>query len=129
MDGIPGLNLRGVTTTVDLREGQWLAIAGLIQDEQSGSRTRVPFIGDIPWIGAAFGSQTSERRETELVILVSPELVHPMENKVMNIGDARRTGFTIQPIVEWRSDRAHAPPGNITRFQNNHAPPGLRYRV
>lgn len=80
VNGIPGLNTRGVTTTVDLREGQWLAIAGLIQDEQGGSRKRVPFLGDIPVIGAAFGDQVKKRDETELVVLVSPELIHPLEH-------------------------------------------------
>ncbi|MBI1246478.1 hypothetical protein GC197_01380 [bacterium] len=81
VDGIPGLNIRGVTTTVDLREGQWLAVAGLIQDEQSGSRIRLPGLGDIPLVGAAFGKQTTNRTETELVVLVSPELVHPLEQE------------------------------------------------
>lgn len=79
VDGVPGLDIRGAVTTVDLREGQWLAIAGLIQDEQEASRSRLPLLGDIPYVGAAFGSQTTKRIETELVILVSPELVHPME--------------------------------------------------
>lgn len=79
VDGIPGLDTRAVTTTVDLREGQWLAIAGLIQDEQGGGRTRVPFVGDIPLVGGAFGRQNTSRDETELVVLVSPELVHPLE--------------------------------------------------
>ncbi|TWT39617.1 putative type II secretion system protein D precursor [Blastopirellula retiformator] len=79
VDGVPGLDIRGAVTTVDLREGQWLAIAGLIQDEQEASRSRFPLLGDIPYVGAAFGSQTTRRIETELVILVSPELVHPME--------------------------------------------------
>ena len=54
VDGIPGLNSRAVMTTVDLREGQWLAIAGLIQDQQGGSKSRVPFIGDIPYLGIPF---------------------------------------------------------------------------
>ncbi|MGY8766845.1 MAG: type II and III secretion system protein family protein [Pirellulales bacterium] len=79
VEGIPGLDIRGVTTTVDLREGQWLAIAGLIQDEQEGGRTRLPFFGDLPIIGAAFGVESTKRIETELVVLVSPELVHPLE--------------------------------------------------
>lgn len=79
VDGIPGLDLRAVTTTVDLREGQWLAIAGLIQDEQGASRSRLPGLGDLPVIGAAFGTQRQTRDETELVVLVSPELVHPLE--------------------------------------------------
>lgn len=79
VNGIPGLNTRAVSTTVDLREGQWLAIAGLIQDEQEGERSRIPYIGDIPVLGAVFGRQHVSRAETELVVLVSPELVHPLE--------------------------------------------------
>lgn len=77
--GIPGLNQRSVDTTVDLREGQWLAIAGLIQDEQGGQRTRLPFLGDLPVVGNLFGSHDTTRSETELIVLVSPELVHPLE--------------------------------------------------
>lgn len=77
--GIPGLNARSVETTVDLREGQWLAIAGLIQDEQSGQRTRLPFLGDLPKLGGWFGDQDTSRYETELIVLVSPELVHPLD--------------------------------------------------
>jgi len=79
VDGIPGLNSRAVMTTVDLREGQWLAIAGLIQDQQGGSKSRIPFIGDVPVLGLPFMSESVRREETELVVLVSPELVHPME--------------------------------------------------
>jgi pilus assembly protein CpaC len=79
--GIPGLNSRAVATTVDLREGQWLAIAGLIQDQQGGSKGRIPFLGDIPFFGAPFMNESVRREETELVVLVSPELVHPMEAK------------------------------------------------
>lgn len=81
VDGIPGLNSRAVMTTVDLREGQWLAIAGLIQDQQGGSKGRIPFLGDIPFLGAPFMNANVRREETELVVLVSPELVHPMEAK------------------------------------------------
>jgi pilus assembly protein CpaC len=79
VNGIPGLNRRMVETTVDLREGQWLAIAGLIQDEQGGQRSRVPYLGDLPVLGSFFGKQNTTRTETELIVLVSPELVHPME--------------------------------------------------
>jgi pilus assembly protein CpaC len=70
-----------VSTTVDLREGQWLALAGLIQDEQQGSRGRIPYIGDIPLVGGLFGSQSKKRDETELVVLVSTELIHPLEKE------------------------------------------------
>jgi len=79
VDGIPGLDSRAVATTVDLREGQWLAIAGLIQDQQLGSKSRVPLLGDIPVLDAVFSRKDVQREETELLILVSPELIHPME--------------------------------------------------
>ncbi len=79
VQGIPGLNSRAVVTTVDLREGQWLAIAGLLEDTQSGSKVRVPFAGDIPILDAVFSQKQVSRGETELVILVSPELIHPMD--------------------------------------------------
>jgi pilus assembly protein CpaC len=79
VDGIPGLNTRAVITTVDLREGQWLAIAGLLQDRQEGSNSRVPLVGDIPVVGMLFNRRTVSREETELVVLVSPELIHPMD--------------------------------------------------
>lgn len=79
--GIPGLNRRSVDTTVDLREGQWLAVAGLIQDEQGGQKTRLPYVGDLPFIGGLFSHRDTSRFETELIVLVSPELIHPMERE------------------------------------------------
>jgi len=79
VDGIPGLDTRAVATTVDLRQGQWLAIAGLIQDQQEGSKSRAPGLGDVPIIDLLFSKRKVKRDETELLVLVSPELVHPLE--------------------------------------------------
>lgn len=116
VDGIPGLRTRAVMTTVDLREGQWLAIAGLIQDEQRGSRLGLPWLGDIPVLGAAFGNSQVGRDETELVVLVSPELVHPLEAEQvplilpgMEVTDPTNYDFYLhlqvegQPGIEHRS--------------------------
>jgi pilus assembly protein CpaC len=72
--GTPGLNVRSATTTVEMREGQTLAIAGLIEDNYQGSN-----VGDIPFLGHVFGKRDSSHNETELIILVTPELVHPMD--------------------------------------------------
>ncbi len=79
VNGIPGLTVRSANTIVDMREGQWLAIAGLIEDDQNGSSTRVPGLGAIPGVNVLFNRRQVKRDETELVILVSPLLVHPME--------------------------------------------------
>ncbi|MEX1224721.1 MAG: pilus assembly protein N-terminal domain-containing protein, partial [Pirellulales bacterium] len=72
--GTPGLNTRAVTTTVEMREGQTLAIAGLLEETMDGDNT-----GDIPFLAQLLGKRQMSRSETELIILVSPELVHPME--------------------------------------------------
>jgi pilus assembly protein CpaC len=64
---------------VELREGQTLAVAGLIQNRLGANSSRVPFFGDLPIIGrlAAFDQINAE--EQELVILITPKLVHGME--------------------------------------------------
>lgn len=79
VNGIPGLDRRMVETTVDLREGQWLAVAGLIHDQQAGARSKLPYLSRLPIVGGLFGTQQTTRQETELVVLVSPQLVHPIE--------------------------------------------------
>lgn len=79
VNGIFGLDTRTVTTTVDLREGQVLAIAGLLQEQQRGSNARVPYLSDIPGLNILLADRSISRDETELLILVSPELVHPLE--------------------------------------------------
>jgi pilus assembly protein CpaC len=72
--GTPGLTTRAVTTTVEMREGQTLAIAGLLDDAMHGSNA-----GDVPLLARILGRRELTRNETELIILVTPELVHPME--------------------------------------------------
>jgi len=74
MTGALGLQTRAVTTTVEMREGQTLAIAGLLDDSMTGSNQ-----GNIPFVAQIFGQRSMGRNETELIILVTPELVHPME--------------------------------------------------
>ena len=76
---VPGLNSRTFSTTVELREGQTLAVAGLIQTNIGATASRVPLIGDLPIIGRAAGFQQATAGEQELVVLITPELVHPLD--------------------------------------------------
>ncbi len=78
---IPGLKVRRTSTTVDLREGQSFAIAGLIQDDRTNQIRASPGLGDIPIIGALARSQGFERRQTELVVLITAKLVKPVSDK------------------------------------------------
>jgi pilus assembly protein CpaC len=79
--GVPGLNTRNFQTTVELREGQTLAIAGLIQNNLGATSDRIPLLGDIPIFGNLWKFDRITSGEQELVVLITPELVHPMEPK------------------------------------------------
>jgi pilus assembly protein CpaC len=76
---VPGLQTRNVQTTVELREGQTLAIAGLLQNNLGTNSTRVPFFGDLPVIGRLAAFDRTSHADQELVILITPQLVHPLE--------------------------------------------------
>ena len=78
--GIPGTNVKRVQTTVELREGQTFAIGGLISRQTLTEVSRIPLLGDLPYVGSRlFHAKTASEIETELLVLVSPEIVRPME--------------------------------------------------
>ena len=80
VNGIPGTNVKRIQTTVELREGQTFAIGGLLSRQELTSISRIPLLGDIPYLGPRlFQSKTASEVETELLVLVSPEIVRPME--------------------------------------------------
>ncbi len=78
---IPALSVRRAETTVDLGSGQSFAIAGLLQDNTTLANTGVPFLADIPILGALFRSDAFQRNETELVIIVTPFIVRPVSDQ------------------------------------------------
>ena len=75
---VPGLTQRKASTTLQLRPGQTFAMAGLIKEEFHETLNKVPFLGDIPYIGTAFTSKETQHSESELVIMVTPTIVRPM---------------------------------------------------
>ncbi len=75
----PGFTEQSVRSTVLLESGQTFAIGGLIQTSIQASATKVPVLGDLPFVGVGFSSLTYQTRESELVILVTPRLVAPMD--------------------------------------------------
>jgi pilus assembly protein CpaC len=68
---------RETSTTVELRDGESFAIAGLLQDDFANSASQVPWLGDVPILGALFRSAEYQRSQTELVIVVTAHLVTP----------------------------------------------------
>lgn len=75
---VPGLTKRRAGTTIELASGSTIAIAGLLSEEIRGLSQKIPALGDIPVIGALFSSVDYQRSLTELVVLVTPELVGAM---------------------------------------------------
>ncbi len=78
VNGQPAFVTRTVDTTVSLRDGQSFAIAGLISSVNDRDIDQVPWLGDVPVIGALFRSTAFQKRETDLVVLVTPRLVQPV---------------------------------------------------
>ena len=76
---VPSLTTRRAETTVELASGQSFAIAGLIQDNTRQEHNKIPGLGDLPILGALFQSDRFQRNETELVIIVTPYIVRPVD--------------------------------------------------
>ena len=74
---ISAFSRRETSTTVEMRDGESFAIAGLLPDDFTDLTGQVPWIGDVPILGALFRSAEYARRQTELVIIVTPHLVSP----------------------------------------------------
>lgn len=75
---VPGLTQRRVETVVELGAGQTFAIGGLLSERSRAVSRKVPALGDVPVLGALFSSVEYQSDQTELVVLVTPELVEPL---------------------------------------------------
>ena len=108
---VPGVKTRTGYTTLQLKDGQSFAMAGLLKEEISSTVSKLPLLGDIPLLGTLFTSKQYQKDETELVVIVIPRLVRPL-----NPGERRPT-----PL--------EAPTGGLEDgaffFLNRTEPPGL----
>jgi pilus assembly protein CpaC len=76
---IPALLTRRASTDVELRPGQHLAIAGLLDNQQEATVSKIPLLGDLPIIGTFFSMRDRRDRQTELLVIVTPHIVEPMD--------------------------------------------------
>jgi len=74
---VPPLIVRRASTTVELRDGQSFVIGGLLQSVSQNAISQLPWLGDMPVLGALFRSASYQKNETDLAIIVTPRLVHP----------------------------------------------------
>lgn len=92
---VPGLTVRRVNTQVEMKFGQTLMLAGLISKRQTATTRKVPFLGELPYVGAAFSRKRNEDSETEVVITVTPELVSALDESQIPAGGVGQ--FTESP--------------------------------
>jgi pilus assembly protein CpaC len=110
---VPGINTRTAATTVEMRQGQTLGIAGLLNVTIEGSTSRIPLLGDLPYLGPLFSNTTQRRVEKELLILVTPYLVAPMNADQVpclpgqEIEDPNDLEFYLLNRIEGRTGRGH----------------------
>lgn len=88
---VPGLQTRRAKTTVELRDGESFAMAGLIRRDFRDTIRQFPILGSIPIIGTLFRSTNFEKEETELVIIVTPRLVRPVRAATLKVPTDRVT--------------------------------------
>ncbi|WP_061019730.1 type II and III secretion system protein family protein [Vibrio splendidus] len=89
---LPALKTRRAQTTVELGDGQSFVLGGLLNSEERESLTRIPFIGDIPILGALFRHTGTERNKTELVIVATVNLVQPVKANQIQLPIMEKTG-------------------------------------
>jgi pilus assembly protein CpaC len=94
---IPALSTRRTETEIELRNGQTFAIAGLLNNQMQSTMQKIPGIGDIPILGYLFRSKVAQKEQTELVVMITPEILANDSPGVAN--SLPRTPETFMPPV------------------------------
>jgi pilus assembly protein CpaC len=109
---IPALKTRRAETTIELGSGQSFAIGGLLSSDVQNAVSKTPGLGDLPVLGTLFRSTAFRRDETELVIIVTPYLVRPVDEPVLAIpNDGYKAPNDIERILQGRLHSAQLHPG------------------
>jgi pilus assembly protein CpaC len=109
---IPALATRRAETTVELGSGQSFAIGGLMSTDIESELSKYPGLGDLPILGTLFRSHRFQTNQTELVIIVTPYLVRPVDEPVLATpNDGFRAPTDVERILEGRLHSARLQPG------------------
>ena len=116
---IPGISVRRVETTVEMASGQSFAIGGLLQHNVKDILSKLPVLGDLPVLGKLFSSTDYQNDKTELVVIVTPYLVHPSDpDQLITPLDTMRANSDIEEV--FRNNFDYDPiSGQIPRLSGN----------
>jgi pilus assembly protein CpaC len=106
---VPAIQTRRASTTVELGDGQSFAIAGLLQHTTQQDVVKFPWLGDIPVLGSLFKSDAYQRQETELVIVVTPYLVEPVDGELRTPVSGRINPTDVDRIIMQRTSHPTPP--------------------
>lgn len=112
---IPGFNTRRADTVVEMRAGETLAIAGMIQEKMRQQISGLPVLGHIPIIGALFRSREFQRSQTELVVLVTPYLARPTTEAMPLPTDEYQTATDAEAVFLGLMEKKYSVGGGDTR--------------
>lgn len=99
---VPQLASRRAMTTVELADGDSFVLGGLMSSADLEKMQKIPFVGDIPVLGAAFRKATTERKRTELVIVATVNLVEPMKPKDIQLPYIKKTSTLARWLnIKW----------------------------
>jgi pilus assembly protein CpaC len=116
----PGILERSVDTAVEMKAGQTLALAGLIQSRIEAENRGVPYLADLPWIGRAFSRVEERVNEVELLITVTPEIISPLDpHQVPQCGPGQLTVGPCDHDLYWNG---HLEVPNCCLFGDNPTP-------
>src|SRR5579875_604997 len=106
---IPALTVRRADTTVELGSGESFALAGLLQNTSAQTITKVPWLGDIPILGALFRSNQFQHNESELVVIVTPYLVNPVATRLADPLEGFALPHDVQRVLNGSTYRQELP--------------------
>jgi len=101
---VPAITIRRVRTEVELQDGQSFAIGGLLNNTETETFQKIPFLGDIPILGKLFQSMQRNKTNTELIVLVTPEIVQPIQSGA--------------PLPELKWPQPYLPPNSAIPMHN-----------
>lgn len=95
-DSFPAFDTRQAETTAVVQDGDTLAIGGIIADNRSRSRTGIPYLMDLPWIGRFFGSTADTLDRTELIMLITPHVIRSRDQAEQITEDFKKSLSTVR---------------------------------
>ncbi len=117
---VPAFRTRKTSTTVEMRDGQSFAIAGLLQDDFRDQINQIPWLGDLPVLGALFRSTNYRRDQSELVIIITPHLVTPTRGEALALPTDRvRPPSEKELFIGGKTAMPKGPAGEVARQDFN----------